>query len=465
MAEEQDGQPEIVAKPVEDVEQLSKDIAGGVDTTSVPKTPVTKLKDEIKGNEEDYKLSDEDLQLTIDQEGFDVEDAATPSDVKAPTAKEGLGQIDDEDISKTKTGIENLEGTAATSTGPTEEIEMDDIILGLSDGATAEEKTEDLDEKATVQYQMSELMASIEEGKPPPAWASGAVRKVSAIMQSRGMGSSSMAASAMVQSVMEAGIPIATADAMSYGKIQLQNLANSQATALQNAATVAAMDTAELNARLTGAVANAKNFLSIDLGNLTNEQAINTLDYQAAVKSVFTDAAQENVTEQINAKNEMQVEEFYDEIGVQVETANANREAAQNQFNASEENAMTQYKEGMDDSREKFNTNMSYAVDQSNVQWNREITTADTAVQNETNRIDTQNSYNATQSAINALWQKYRDNASFNFQKTENGLNRKQQLGLMALEFSYNMELLDKQEKDDLIEMIGEFVSGWGDDS
>ena len=101
MAEEQDGQPEIVAKPVEDVEQLSKDIAGGVDTTSVPKTPVTKLKDEIKGNEEDYKLSDEDLQLTIDQEGFDVENAATPSDVKAPTAKEGLGQIDDEDISKT----------------------------------------------------------------------------------------------------------------------------------------------------------------------------------------------------------------------------------------------------------------------------------------------------------------------------------------------------------------------------
>jgi hypothetical protein len=297
MAEE-----EIVAKPVEDVEQLSKDIAGGVNTSSVPKTPVTKLRDEIKDKEEDYKLSDEDLKLTIDQEGFDVEDADTPTGVVAPSAKEGLGQIADEDISKTKEDIENLKGKAAKSEGPTEEIDMDDIIKGLSDDATAEAQTENLDEKATVQYQMSELMASIEEGKPPPAWASGAVRKVSAIMQSRGMGSSSMAASAMVQSVMEAGIPIATADAMSYGKIQLQNLANSQATALQNAATVAAMDTAELNARLTGAVANAKNFLSIDLGNLTNEQAINTLDYQAAVKSVFTDAAQENVTNQINAK-------------------------------------------------------------------------------------------------------------------------------------------------------------------
>jgi hypothetical protein len=203
----------------------------------------------------------------------------------------------------------------------------------------------------------------------------------------------------------------------------------------------------------------------VDLTNLTNEQAVNTLDYQAIVKGVFTDAAQENVTNQINAKNELQVEEFYDELGVQIETANANREAAQEQFNANEQNAMAQYTTSMDDSREKFNTNMSFAIDQSNVQWNREITTADTAIQNEANRIDTQNSYNATQTAINQLWQKYRDNASFNFQKTESALNRKQQIGLMALEFSYNMQLLDKQEKDQLIGLIGEFVSGWGDES
>jgi hypothetical protein len=71
---------------------------------------------------------------------------------------------------------------------------------------------------------MSELMDSIQEGKPPPPWASGAVRKVSSIMQSRGIGASSMAASAMTQAVMEAGISIANADAQSYGKIQLQML-------------------------------------------------------------------------------------------------------------------------------------------------------------------------------------------------------------------------------------------------
>jgi len=461
MAEEQ----EISAGKIQDVEERTRDIAGGVDTTSVPKSQVVKIKDQIGDDENDYKLSDDDLKLNVDQEDVTTQQANLPTAPAIPTATENLGEISKEDVAKTKDDVESLDLTAATLDAPTREVEIDDVIGELSDGAIADQITEVLDEKATVQYQMSELMDSIQEGKPPPPWASGAVRKVSSIMQSRGMGASSMAASAMTQAVMEAGISIANIDAQSYGKIQLQNLANRQATALRNATTVAGMDTANLNARLQAAVSNAKNFLSVDLTNLTNQQAVNTLDYQALVKSVFTDAAQENVTNQINAKNELQVEEFYDELGVQIETANANREAAQEQFNTNEQNAMTQYVMSMDDSREKFNTNMSFAIDQSNVQWNREITTADTAIQNEANRIDTQNSYNATQTAINQLWQKYRDNASFNFQKTESALNRKQQIGLMALEFSYNMQLLDKQEKDQLIGLIGEFVSGWGDES
>lgn len=54
-------------------------------------------------------------------------------------------------------------------------------------------------------------------------------------MQQRGIGASSMAAAALTQALMESGIPIATADANSYAKIQLQNLNNRQETALKNA--------------------------------------------------------------------------------------------------------------------------------------------------------------------------------------------------------------------------------------
>ena len=107
----------------------------------------------------------------------------------------------------------------------------------VSDKSQAEAQTLELDEfdqRATVKFQLGELFDSIQEGEELPAWASPAVRRVSAIMQQRGMGSSSMASAAMVQAVMESGIPIATADANSYAKIQLQNLNNRQETALSD---------------------------------------------------------------------------------------------------------------------------------------------------------------------------------------------------------------------------------------
>ena len=378
--------------------------------------------------------------------------------VGKPTAKEGLGQI--ASIETVSDDLQQLgPAQAATQAQPTNVI--GDIQGQLSPDAIAKAQTEDLDPKGTVKYQLSELMTSLEDGKPLPAWASPAVRKVTAIMNQRGMGSSSMAASAMIQAVMESGIPIASADAQAYQRIQLQNLSNKQATALKNAATVASMDTANLSAALTGAVNNARNFLAIDTKNLDNKQKANLLSYQSLVQGAFTDTAQENTRKSINAKTEVQVEEFYDELGSQVESANANRSAALRQFEVSEANALQQFNRQIVDSRDKFDANMKFAIDQSNVVWRREVNTANTAVQNETNRINVQNEFNADQSAINALWQNYRDNASFNFQKAENAVNRKHAIGLMALEYSYNKDLLSEQEKGDLIELMGTWVTNW----
>ena len=366
--------------------------------------------------------------------------------VGVPTAKEGLGQI-----TSTETVVEDLQqlgpAQAATQAQPTNVI--GEIKGQLSPDAIAKAQTEDLDPRGTVKYQLSELMSS-------PA-----VRKVTAIMNQRGMGASSMAASAMIQAVMESGIPIASTDAQAYQRVQLQNLSNKQATALKNAATVASMDTANLTAALTGAVNNARNFLAIDTKNLDNTQKANLLTFQSLVQGAFTDAAQENTRRQINAKTEVQVEEFYDELNSQVESANANRVAALRQFEVSESNALQQFNRQIVDSRDKFDANMKFAIDQSNVVWRREVNTANTAVQNETNRINVQNEFNADQSALNALWQNYRDNASFNFQKAENALNRKHAVGLMALEYSYNKDLLNEQEKGDLIELMGTWVTNW----
>jgi hypothetical protein len=185
------------------------------------------------------------------------------------------------------------------------------------------------------------------------------------------------------------------------------------------------------------------------------------MNYQSKTQAALTDAAADNARKQFNAKNELQMEEFFAELGSQIDSANANRNAAMEQFNKSEANAMKSYNQSMKDSRERFNATAKFAIDQSNVTWRRDVNTANTATQNENNRVEVQNQYNASQNAMNNLWQMYRDNATFNFNKTESGLDRQHAIGLMAVENSYNQELLDDQQKKDLIGAVAKFVSTW----
>ncbi len=382
----------------------------------------------------------------------------TPTAPTAPAAD--VGQV--AGVADVTTGLQDLgpaQAAQLTPTGPY--VDMTGVEGTVSAGAMAQAAQAELDPRATVQYQLGEIMSSLESGGPMPAWAAPQVRKVNAVMQARGLGSSSMAAAAITQSLMESGVQIAATDANKYAAIQLQNLNNRQQTALANAANVAAMDKANLSARLQGAVTEAQALLSVDLKNLDNKQKSDTLTYSALTQGLFKDAAEENARQQFNAKNELQVDEFFAELGSQVETANANRVAAMRQFNTSESNAMQQFNQQVTDSRDKFNANMGFAIDQSNTVWRRETNTANTAVQNEANRINVQNQYNATQTAMNQLWQQYRDNASWNFQKSENALQRQHDIGTLAMQFANSTEMYEQQQKDQLAAGIGSWLARW----
>lgn len=391
-----------------------------------------------------------------------AETGLAPAAPVAPAAD--VGQV--AGVSAITPGLETLGGAQAAQLTPaTPYVDMTGVEGTVSPESMAVAATEQLDPKATVQYQLGEIMSSLESGSPMPAWAAPQVRKVSAIMQARGLGASSMAAAAITQSLMESGVQIAAADANKYAAVQLQNLSNKQQAALQNAATVAAMDKANLSARLQGAVTEAQALLSVDLKNLDNKQKSDTLTYSSLVQGLFKDGAEENARQQFNAKNELQVDEFFAELGSQVETANSNRVAAMRQFNTGEANAMAQFNQQVADSRDKFNANMGFAIDQSNTVWRREINTANTALQNESNRINVQNAYNASQTAMNNLWQQYRDNASWNFQKSETALQRQHDIGTMAMQFANANELYDQQQKDNLASGIGSWLARWAAES
>ena len=321
----------------------------------------------------------------------------------------------------------------------------------VSPEALATAATQELDPRATTQYQLAELFKGVEEGGPPPAWAAPAVRKVTAIMQQRGLGGSSMAAAATMQAMMESGIPIAAQDANKYATIQLQNLNNEQQAALQNAAAVLQMDMANLNNRQQAAVTNAKSFLTMDMQNLTNEQQANTLTYQSKAQALLSDAAAANAAAQFNTKSENDVQEFFTELGVQIESANVSRKIAVEQFNSNQQVAIEQFNAQMETATDQFNANMQLEIDQSNAVWRRNVNTRNTAQQNEANRQNALNLLGIQQNALNQLWQKYRDKASWVVKISENAKDRAHNAAMQSAAIAANASAYDEKFDDYLI--------------
>ncbi len=354
----------------------------------------------------------------------------------------------------TQVASDTPEGIAAQGKLSAESL-IGDVQGAVSEASKATAATETLDPKATVQYQLGELYASLEEGKPLPAWAAPAVRAVNGIMAQRGLGASSMASAAVTQAIYESGIPIAKADADRYGAIQLQNLNNKQQAVLQNAMTFASMDKANLDARLNAAVNNAKSFLSIDVQNLDNNQKMNTINYQGKLQALLTDGSAQNAADQFNAKSKNQLDEFYAELDSQISQSNSNREAASRQFNVDQANAMSRYVAGLNDQREQFNKNMSMQINQANAVWRRQINTSNTAGQNEVNRQNALNVLNVSQAGLNALWQRYRDEASWAFTATESAKQRDHQIAVTAMEVSAQSDLYGQKNEDDMYAALG----------
>jgi hypothetical protein len=322
------------------------------------------------------------------------------------------------------------EAVAATQVAPTQVI--GDIQEAIPPEELAQAATADLDQRATVEFQLERITSAIRDGEPLPPWAAPAARNVDSVMLQRGLGASSMAASARTQALIEAGVQIATTDAQSYGRIQLQNLNNRQTTALQNASTLAAMRTQNLNARMTAAVNNASNFLAIDTANLTNEQASNTLSYNAFTQGLFTDQAAENASRQFNATTENQVEQFFTTLETSVEESNANRLTAVRQFNAGEVNAHEQFYENQRLARETFNSNMEASVRAANATWQRSVSTINNANQLMANTFASQTALGLSEREYQFLWQRHRDDAHYIYSSTEAGLDRESQTAALA---------------------------------
>lgn len=287
-------------------------------------------------------------------------------------------------------------------------------------------------ESATVQGQLASLMEQFKDGETP-AWAAGAKRKADAVMAQRGLGASSMAASAVTQSLMESATEIAIQDASIYAGFEMKNLDNRQ------------------QAR----VLNAQAFLQMDLENLNNEQQMAVLKSQSIIQSLFTDAAAENASKQFNATSKNQTNQFFSQLRSQVRQFNAAQTNAVRMQNKQEANVISMFNAQAKNARNQFNASNRLIIDQSNANWRRQIATQDNAAINEANRQNALAATEMTMAAYNNLWQEARDLMAFAFTASENVAERANRVVLQKLANEGGVDVVKARDGDSTKNLLG----------
>ena len=357
---------------------------------------------------------------------------------------------------------------------------------------------------ASIQGELTTLMAQFEGGETP-AWAAGAMRNATAIMNERGLGASSMAGQAIIQAAMEAALPIAQIDTANkqqvalfkaeqrakflgiefdqtfQAKVQnaarvseianinfnaeqqvalensraantmsLNNLNNEQALVMAEAAALSQLDMAGLSNLQQAEVQNAQNFLAIDMASMNNKQSTALFKAQQTTNSMMTDVAAANAAAQFNATSENQTTQFMSNLTSQISQFNAAQQNAINQFNAKEANAVAEFNSALQNQREMFNSQNYLVVAQANAQWRQSINTTNTASQNVANLTYAKEVNGLTQKGLDDYWQKERDIMSYIFAQSENSAERavKILLGEQTLTgVRERLDMLDNQSK------------------
>lgn len=304
---------------------------------------------------------------------------------------------------------------AQTSTAPAYMLnpatgQYEAVQIGANTPQAQAAQMAEVDPLATVRGQLSKLYAESDNGTIP-TWAKGAATAAQEMLAARGMGASSIGAGAVLTAIQNSALNIASQDAQTYFQKDLQNLSNRQQTSLANV--------------------------------------------QLRQQSMLSDQAAENAAKQFGATSATQVQQFQAQLISQINEQNANRVDAMSKYNTEKDLAVQQFNSTNKLEREKFNTEMQFAIEQSNVLWRRTLNAENTAAVNAANMTNVMNKYNISQTALNALWQQYRDEASWAFSAAENERTRAYNVSMVANNQSYI-----NSQKPSLAQQAGQFAIG-----
>ena len=149
-----------------------------------------------------------------------------------------------------------------------------------------------LPKEALVSTQMENLVAGMEEGKPP-SWARPAIAAVEQMMAQRGLSASSVGRDALFNAIIQSAMPIAQSNATALQQRAAQNLSNEQQALIQDRQIAASF--LEKNAAFKQ---------QMELANLTNDQQMRlaNLTSRNQNESENLSAAQQTEMANLNAR-------------------------------------------------------------------------------------------------------------------------------------------------------------------
>lgn len=314
------------------------------------------------------------------------------------------------------------EVTGEMVTGPA--VDMTTVEAELAKTKAAEGT---VTKEMTVQGQLDNMLADFDAKNPPP-WAAASLRAATAQLAARGLGASSLAGQAIIQSAMEAALPIAQQDAAVFQQMEMQNLSNRQQTAvllaqqraaflgqefdqefqtrvvnaakvsdianmnfnaqtqiaLENARLAQTMDLANLNNKQAVVMANAAQIANLELTNLNNRQQAAVMNAQAFLQMDLQNLSNEQQTTMFKAQSVVQsiftdaaaenaAKQFNATSKMQVDQFYSSLETQVNQFNASQTNSMEQFRVSQENALAQFNTQQQNLRDQFNAENSRII--------------------------------------------------------------------------------------------
>ena len=299
-----------------------------------------------------------------------------------------------------------------------------------------------VDSKSTILGQMEIISAEFKDsnGNPKiPSWAQMTFRDVSRTMAFSGVtGTAAMAAT--TNAMMETSLGVAEKEATFFQTLAVENLSNEQEALINKATVLSNFEMANLDARMTAAVQNAKAFLEMDLTNLNNEQQVEIINVETRVNAILEDAKAVNAERLFSAEEANDFTTFYDELSFQIGKHKADSLNEMSRFNTGEINDNAEFNADLDVNREKFYKELAYNIDLSNAKWRRDVTLTEAEMEFDAAKVDTENMFGITTEALNRVWD--REDAFFDYvwKSTETELERR--VDLYEIDKEYAAEML-----------------------